>query len=199
LQSPHGEESKESNIHADLVELLQKDGDCLYWFNGKPGSGKNTFMKFIENDKRTREALEIWHSQCAIISPYLWKPGTEDQRSLKGLLCSLVNQILTNERAVAIQLLGEKPTLNHRRVLTDWDVCDLEDLLFRIFHNSSCSYLVLLDGLDELAEPHGGLSELFNLWNRFVAADRVKLCLPVVLSIFPRLSLLPILSYVCRI
>jgi hypothetical protein len=133
-------------------------------------------MKFVENDKRTQEAMCIWTPRCQVISHYLWKPGTEDQQSFKGLLCSLIHQILTNEKAVAIRLLSERQNLNDKRVVTDWDLRDLKEVLFQTFHHSSWSYLVLMDGLDELAEPHGGLSELFNFLNRVVAAKRVKLC-----------------------
>lgn len=53
---------------------------------------------------------------------------------------------------------------------------NLTKLLFQVLDKSSCAHLVLLDGLDELAEPHGGINVLFQLLVRLVAADRVKLC-----------------------
>jgi effector-binding domain-containing protein len=32
----------------------------LYWITGKPGSGKSTLMKYLYNDPRTLENLELW-------------------------------------------------------------------------------------------------------------------------------------------
>ncbi|KAJ5101176.1 hypothetical protein N7456_007228 [Penicillium angulare] len=171
-----GDNFEDAKNHPDLVAWLQKDANALYWVSGKPGSGKSTFMKFIEHDQRTKEALEIWHPQCNIISHFLWKPGTDHQKNLRGLLCSLLHQALINERPIAIHLLAETPTLNHKRVVTDWDVYDLTELLFRVLNSSSCANLVLLDGLDELAEPHEGMKKLFHLLDRLVAVDRVRLC-----------------------
>ncbi|KAJ5263193.1 hypothetical protein N7478_010798 [Penicillium angulare] len=172
----HEKDTKNSDSHPDLVEWLRTDANFLYWVSGKPGSGKSTFMKFIEQDQRTKKALESWYPQCNIISHFLWKPGTDEQQSLRGLLCSLLHQVLANERPIAIQLLAKTPTLSHKRFVTDWDIHDLTELLFRVLDSSSCANLVLLDGLDELSEPHGGVNKLFHLLNRFVAADRVKLC-----------------------
>lgn len=174
--SENEKDTQESELQANLVEWLQEDVNSLYWVSGKPGSGKSTLMKFIENDRRTKKALNTWHPQCNIISHYLWKAGTGDQHSLRGLLCSLLHQLLANERPVTIQFLAQIPSLNHKRVMTDWDIHDLIELMFQVFGSSSCAHLVLLDGLDEIAEPHGGINKLFRLLDRVVAADRVKLC-----------------------
>ncbi|KAJ5713341.1 uncharacterized protein N7483_010522 [Penicillium malachiteum] len=141
---------------AGFVKWLQEDSRCLYWVNGKPGSGKSTLMKFIENDERTKKALQVWQPKCNIISHFLWKPGAENQRSLKGMLCSLFYQVLNG--------------------IADWDVEDLKRLLFEVFPCSSSAYFVLLDGLDELSQSDGGPSKLFPLLERLNAMEQIKLC-----------------------
>jgi broad-specificity NMP kinase len=105
-----------------LANWLESDFDCLYWVSGKPGSGKSFFMKFIEKDERTTALLQRWQPECRIISHYLWKPGNEDQRSFKGVICSLLHQMLQDEKAIALRLLRETPTYTHKNDTTDWDI-----------------------------------------------------------------------------
>jgi ABC-type lipoprotein export system ATPase subunit len=37
-----------------------KEGDGVYWINGKAGSGKSTLMKHIVDDPRTCSYLDSW-------------------------------------------------------------------------------------------------------------------------------------------
>ncbi|CAI7571951.1 unnamed protein product [Penicillium bialowiezense] len=172
------EDARQHNVvNLSLVQWLQGDCRCLYWVNGKPGSGKSTFMKFIENDERTKKALQIWQPKYRIISHFLWKPGTEDQQSFKGMLCSLFYQTLCEERDIALRILRDTPSLVYRNVIADWDEQDLTRLLLEVFRCSSSAYLVLLDGLDELSKSDRGLSKLFPLLGSLTALDRIKLCI----------------------
>ncbi|KAL3602932.1 hypothetical protein FPOAC2_07249 [Fusarium poae] len=161
----------------NLANWLEEDRDCLYWVSGKPGSGKSFFMKFIEKDERVIAAIQRWQPNCRIISHYLWKPGSNDQHSFKGVICSLLHQILQDEKAVALRLLRETSGLCHKNDASDWDVEDLKKLLFKVLDRAAHAYLVLIDGLDEMSRPHDGMSQLFSFLDDLAKLERVKVCI----------------------
>jgi len=78
----------------NLLEWL-KHGGGTFWVSGKPGSGKSTFMKFIADHPATRSALSHWAHPLPIVvaSHYFWGSGTGMQRSLQGLLQTLLYDI----------------------------------------------------------------------------------------------------------
>ncbi|KAI8200939.1 hypothetical protein KHU50_006326 [Colletotrichum sp. SAR 10_65] len=80
---------------ANFHEWLRNDSG-IYWISGKAGSGKSTLMKLIGTDERTRQPLLEWSagSRLLILSFYFWNPGTPLQKSLEGLLRSIISQAL---------------------------------------------------------------------------------------------------------
>ncbi|KAF4835635.1 hypothetical protein CGCTS75_v002505 [Colletotrichum tropicale] len=70
-----------------------------------------------------------------------------------------------------------RPKLGHKRGVTDWDTDELQECLFETLRYNSRFYLVLLDGLDEHFNPHGGMDELFTFLYSLMQNDRVKLCI----------------------
>jgi hypothetical protein len=85
----------------DFKKWLQ-EGVGLYWINGKAGSGKSTLMKHIYDDVRTTKYLEKWaeksstaNSRVCLAFYFFWNSGTDMQKSHRGLLRSLLCQILS--------------------------------------------------------------------------------------------------------
>ena len=62
---------------SDLKKWLRQE-EGIYWVNGKAGSGKSTFMKYIDFDSRTKQYLRAWASPMPLVvaSFYFWNPGT---------------------------------------------------------------------------------------------------------------------------
>lgn len=150
-----------------------KSKDPIYWISGKPGSGKSTLMKFVSSNPKTRRHLNAWQPGVQIFSHYFWKAGSEMQKSLKGLLCSLVHQILYQNRQVALDYLyktREKPSST-----ADWDTKKLETLLLNCISKSTSGICVFIDGLDEFI-PQRDCHDLLFLLNRLLG-PRMKLCL----------------------
>ncbi|KAG6358726.1 hypothetical protein INS49_012245 [Diaporthe citri] len=96
----------------------------IYWIMGKPGSGKSTLAKFVLSEPRTRIALEKWHPGAIIASHFFWRPGSLLQRSIKGMLCSLVHQLVLSipealecaaENVAGLDECG--PEDNHQKLL----------------------------------------------------------------------------------
>ena len=93
-------------------DWLESSQHSLYWIRGKAGAGKSTLMAYIIRDARTRKHLVEWVSpdnQLHILSHFFWKPGTPYERSVNGLLRSLLYQILMAVPAVADAVLAEFP------------------------------------------------------------------------------------------
>ncbi|KAF3937334.1 hypothetical protein ABW19_dt0203269 [Dactylella cylindrospora] len=78
-----------------FVDWLKSDGG-IYWFNGKAGSGKSTLMKFImENSALQQNLLANDKDRTWIIAGFFfWSGGSKDQRSLIGLLRTILYQVL---------------------------------------------------------------------------------------------------------
>ena len=73
-----------------------KSGHGVYWINGKAGSGKSTLMNHICHHSRRLELLGEWCSDRRLLTPtfFFWNAGTRLQKSIDGLLRSLVYQML---------------------------------------------------------------------------------------------------------
>ena len=83
----------------DFAEWL-KSGQGYYWISGKPGSGKSTLMNYICQHKLRQQLLREWCVDRLLLTPtyFFWAAGSRQQKSIDGLLRSLIYQILTECR-----------------------------------------------------------------------------------------------------
>ncbi|KAG7044043.1 NACHT domain-containing protein [Colletotrichum scovillei] len=157
-----------------FVDWLKDDPRKIYWISGKPGSGKSTLMKYIETNDSNIKSRE---PAIRILSHYLWRPGTFMQQSIKGLLCSLLHQVLSEDERTSMEVLKRQPYILRKDADTDWTARELEITLLYVLRNSAYLHLVLLDGLDEVADtPDEGVCRLLSLINDLVMSNRVKVC-----------------------
>lgn len=81
--------------------LRTPDAD-LFWICGKPGSGKSTFVKFLSEDPRTLEMLNTPEEEAApdfeVLSHFICISGQPMEAKIKGILCSLVYQLVQKDR-----------------------------------------------------------------------------------------------------
>jgi len=84
----------------DDFTLWLKSGQGLYWINGKAGSGKSTLMNYLCQHGRRREYLREWCPDRLLLTPsyFFWAAGSMQQKSIDGLLRSLIYQMLTECR-----------------------------------------------------------------------------------------------------
>lgn len=173
--------------------------DKIYWISGKPGSGKTTLVKYILDHQRTKECLNIWSPGCTIASHYFWKPGSDMQRNMKGLLCSLLYQLLV-DNATALENVTSSLS-GSKRSCTDWSRDELHSALLTALDCHQEGVCLFLDGLDEIDPRDGrkyGIAELLALASELSQRGNVKLCLAsrpdphileMRLSKYPRLRL----------
>ncbi|KAI0503221.1 hypothetical protein F5B22DRAFT_560661 [Xylaria bambusicola] len=136
----------------NFVNFLQGDSSS-YWITGKPGSGKSTLMKYINQTPKTQVLLQQWSGENPLIylSHYFYYGGGNYQKSEMGLFKSLLHSILDKRRELLpiafkdrfqAALEGKKhhdPTLPEaRRALVDL-----------IRHSPNINFFFSIDGLDE--------------------------------------------------
>lgn len=99
FDEPRRHWSDDTPLWDDFARWL-KSGHGLYWINGKAGSGKSTLMNHIYTHKRRLELLREWCSTPQLLTPafFFWNSGKSLQKSVDGLLRSLLHQMLTQYR-----------------------------------------------------------------------------------------------------
>jgi len=158
-----------------FIHWLKSDDKSFYWISGKAGSGKSTLMKFIIDNDETKKVLLERNPNTTILSFFFWNSGTKLQRSISGMLCSLLHQILLENMTNLTALLRERPALSYKETIFDWSVEELQQALLEVFSNRTYSYCLFIDGLDEV-EYKDGQAELIQIIDTFRCQTNVKLC-----------------------
>ncbi|KAI1817843.1 hypothetical protein GGS20DRAFT_458236 [Poronia punctata] len=157
--------------------LIKSSG--IFWVSGKPGSGKSTLMKFASQHGECRAALQEWAGDRILITAsfYFWHPGTPMQRSLEGLLQTVLFQIM---RACPLLIPVIAPdrwagALN-QTVSDPWTWEEATATLSRFLDQTKiqCATCLFIDGLDEFGGDH---SEIVKILSRVSEHSNVKLCL----------------------
>lgn len=159
---------------AGFVEWLQSS-DSLFCIQGKPGSGKSTLLKFVIDNKTTRELLCHWSADTIIISHFFWKIGSAPQNSVKGLLCSLLYQILAGNSAMMEHVLDQFHPLSSHTSYDDWSTEDLRTVLYSILEKDTQRLCIFIDGLDEICN-NDGLVRLTRVVEEILEFPNIKMC-----------------------
>ncbi|MCJ1332082.1 hypothetical protein MMC10_008774 [Thelotrema lepadinum] len=149
---------------ASFMDWLTASTGTIYWVHGKAGSGKSTLMSFIEQDDRTASALQAWTGPDSVLltpSFFFWESGTDMQKSVKGLLQSLLCQILgkapelltiANISISEAKQSSSKSELPASHALQVWTERRLSATLTKIMDaskNTDTHFCFFIDGLDE--------------------------------------------------
>jgi hypothetical protein len=163
-----------------FLNFLLDPDKSMFWVTGKPGSGKSTVMRMIEDDRRTLEHLLRGSADgrpWCIVSFYFHGRGSSLQKSIEGLLRSLLCQLIQyDSAAVFLSIAAEIGPYD------DWTREDLDSALKRALSRFR-HVLLIVDGLDEcedgvcelLAFVHS-LSELFDFHHDQQTGSTYKIC-----------------------
>lgn len=93
-----------------FADWLSGTDNNIYWATGKPGSGKSTLMKFMFNDSRTRESLQVWTQGRPLVEAgfFFWNSGTVMQTSRLGLIQSILHASLEHDKTTLLQLFKHR-------------------------------------------------------------------------------------------
>lgn len=159
-------------VWSSFTDWLQSNLS-VYWIMGKPGSGKSTLVKFILSEPRTKIALERWRPGTIKASHYFWRPGAQLQRSIKGMLCSLVHQLVNSIPNALDYALAHVIGLSQKDAETDWSLPELERLFIGLIRDCGQPLCLFIDGLDECG-PEDSHQVLLALLDR-VKSPNVKI------------------------
>lgn len=169
-----------------------RQGQGIYWINGKPASGKSTLMKHIHDDNRTKEYLRLWNLKttsesvpCCIATFFFWDSGTNMQKSQNGLLRALLFQVLGRHPELIPLVLPARWAKIYSGTLTvgqeilpdAWATRELHDALERLVCQTQypLSIFFCIDGLDEFS---GDPEQLCLFFKRLsTKSDSIKICL----------------------
>ncbi|ENH64022.1 hypothetical protein FOC1_g10002625 [Fusarium oxysporum f. sp. cubense race 1] len=151
---------------------LQSDHK-LFWIRGKPGSGKSTLIKFIINDCSTRDMLSSWNPRTRLLSHFFWKIGNEPQNSIKGLLCSLLYDLISDDKDAIDQVLAEFAFSQSKDFYKEWSSQEVEIVLHSLFRAGLHPICIFIDGLDEISNKDG-FSVLLDTIQKFTTYQKVK-------------------------
>jgi hypothetical protein len=156
-----------------------RNGNGVFWVQGKAGSGKSTLMKFLHNDPRTRRALEYWAipNRPFIASHFFWVSGNEMQRSQKGLIQTLLYQVFTQYPSLIPNTMQERwDRLDHGTEYTSpWSSDELFQALDKLANQTvlRAKFCFFIDGLDEYSGDHVALVRLLK---RLSSSPSIKIC-----------------------
>ncbi|RSM10963.1 hypothetical protein CEP52_003201 [Fusarium oligoseptatum] len=146
----------------------------LFWVSGKPGSGKSTFMKFVAGHMQTQVWLRQWagHGELILARHFFTIYGTAIQRSLEGLLRSLLHNILEGESELVQKLLPARWASTSKQ--PPWTHSELESTLRAVANTNLPAHICFfIDGLDEYAGDH---LEICQMLKELSESRFIKVC-----------------------
>ncbi|KAH7394877.1 hypothetical protein DE146DRAFT_615545 [Phaeosphaeria sp. MPI-PUGE-AT-0046c] len=162
-----------------FAEWLQR-GTGIYWITGKPGSGKSTLMKYLFNNSETTKYLQAWAGATPLVqaSFYFWIPGQMMQKSIEGLLQTLLYHILGTCPDLVSILCPERSNQQHTETVAcrHWTLSELQKTfqLFRLQNVVTAKFYFHIDGLDEY---YGDSWDVIHMLQDLATCPNVKMCL----------------------
>ncbi|KXH24923.1 hypothetical protein CSIM01_09978 [Colletotrichum simmondsii] len=162
-----------------------ESGNGIFWIRGKPGSGKSTLMKFLVTHPTTRVKLRVWGNGCTttIASHYFWNAGSSMQKSQRGLLQTLLYEVLREVPNLIDRVCSRRrrSALQHE-LMESWAMEELLDA-FALLANQTdlpVRFCFFIDGLDEYTDRakryDNTFEDLLRVLQDFASSPSIKVC-----------------------
>lgn len=178
------DDDKTNDSHKSFLRWL-KAGNGVFWVSGKPGSGKSTLIKFLAGHAKTTDIVTSWAAphNCVIAQDYFWSAGTHLQKSLEGLIRSLLFEIFRRKPELMSTILSERWDAaydDEQKHLDDgtgsfWSMSELFRAADRLGHwkETSTRFCFFIDGLDEFNGDH---HDIVRILARLSSSPNLKIC-----------------------
>ncbi|KAH6995177.1 hypothetical protein EDB80DRAFT_160005 [Ilyonectria destructans] len=168
-----------------------RENQSLFWITGKAGTGKSVIMKYAHNHKTTLQCLMRWAGQppdtalqpndsitnIVILRHFFWKPGSHLQRTPKGLVRSLLWQLIQQGLIVTGKALVdcEHPSLINHVHLRSWTLPQLRKAFEHAISNlpQDVFTCVFIDALDECVDDDGSILSVIQFLSQ---SPKIKVC-----------------------
>lgn len=165
--------SPAEHVELSMLQWL-KTGSSKYWVSGKAGSGKSTLMKFLVNDRRTREAVRTWAGEKRLIvaSYFFWNAGTNMQKSQHGLLQTLLYIVLQQWPPLVSQVCqAQLQKAAFSGPIISWRKAEILNVLnhLRMQTSDSTRLCFFIDGLDEFDGDHRSSLQSWRASHRIIS------------------------------
>lgn len=167
--------------HPNLQQWLEQENG-IYWVRGKPGSGKSTLMKYLSNHTTTKKLLQTWASpkRSFQASHFFWCAGSKLQRSMKGLLQSLLYEVLRQCPELICHVYPDLDGMHYQSDYEPWSFAELQEAvqLLRQQQDASVRFCFFIDGLDEYdaESTEGTHAGLVRSLKTLAESPDIKLC-----------------------
>lgn len=186
LLEAHGHKHSDSTFKSEARERFTdwlQYGSGIFHISGKPGAGKSTLMKFLCKNGLTRRYLEKWSNGKALVfgKAFFWRLGNDNQKSLVGLICTLLHDVLSAAPDLIPIILPSQwrgvNTYSGSMITLEPDEIDqaFDNLLTNQVTFEGRRIVFFIDGLDEYKGRHSELVKKFFNWLS-LNPENLKIC-----------------------
>ncbi|KLO81160.1 small s protein [Fusarium fujikuroi] len=174
-EARNNDEVDEIDLIWDCFSTWLQSDDKLFWIRGKPGSGKSTLIKFVLENDNTKRLLHSRRPNTRILSHFFWKIGNEPQNSIRGLLCSLLYDLLSEDDDAMDKVLTTFKFSGSKDFYKEWSSQEAEKVLLYLLDVSAQPRCIFVDGLDEVSDKDG-YQALISVIQKLTICQGVKVC-----------------------
>lgn len=177
-----GEAPLRNEIRQGFTNWLSH-GSGIFHISGKPGAGKSTLMKFLTESDLVSKYLGDWAGdrELVIASFFFWRHGTDYQKSLHGLLRSLLYSVLDQHPDIAQMVFHaqwEAATNNPGKTI-HFRQSDIRDAFIALTKTPEVyirhRFAFFIDGLDEFEGHDDTLVKTLFDWAHS-GTENIKIC-----------------------
>jgi hypothetical protein len=191
-----------ATINVNFKDWLHEGRQGLFCIRGKAGSGKSTFMyvsktastpcdgttdhgyrKSLATRTELEDMLQTWAAGQTLLRAdhYFWILGSPKQKSIEGLLRSLLFAVFRSlslaEQPGSIEAIKQicSTRWNSSGIHGTWSCKELKDMVHRLTSAHDAKIFLVVDALDE-CEPQDRLGDLVDTISWLSRLRNMKLC-----------------------